>query len=221
MVNIHSHNPDATAAIVCLQIYPNDDANLNFADQHTIFSLGIHPWTVNASSHHLLEKMESMLQEKQSAKIAAIGECGLDRIKNKEELSGQKAVFCSQIQLANKYRLPLILHCVKAHGEVDALLEQEKNRMPVLFHGVSGKKGITDRLVQKGYFFSFGKSLLSGNPATLELFKALPVEQLFLETDDSDAEIKTVYRIAAETRDIPLEKLVDVTKQNYNKFFSL
>lgn len=60
-----------------------------------------------------LKELESIINNK---KIVAIGEIGLDYYWNKENKELQKNIFINQIELANKYNLPIVIHTRDARG---------------------------------------------------------------------------------------------------------
>lgn len=79
------------------------------------FSIGIHPWFIKVKT---LNTQFTVLEEKiQHKNCLAIGECGLDKL-TEVDFQTQKEVFVTQIQLSEKYKKPLIIHCVKAHQEI-------------------------------------------------------------------------------------------------------
>jgi len=55
----------------------------------------------------------------------AIGECGLDWLR--EDYDGQLELFHAQVELASRYEYPLLIHSVRTHDEVAALLKREQS----------------------------------------------------------------------------------------------
>ena len=62
----------------------------------------------------MLQQIEIMLQEDKLNKIVAVGEIGLDYYWNKENKEMQKIFFQKQIELANSYELPIVIHTREA-----------------------------------------------------------------------------------------------------------
>ncbi len=143
--------------------------------------------------------------------VLAIGECGLDKICNINFVLQQKA-FAAQIGLANTINKPLIIHCVKAYEEVEQLLQQNNNKVPVIFHGFNKNKILAQQLISKGFYLSFGKALLL--PAMQELIKTLPMGKIFFETDDAAINIEEVYVLAAQALQIDINSLSLQIKKN-------
>jgi TatD DNase family protein len=117
----------------------------------------------------------------------------------------QQQLFTAQIQLANQLQKPLIIHCVRAYEEVQHLLQQQHNAVPVIFHGFNKNAVLAQQLISKGYYLSFGKAVLQD--AMQEVLRAVPRDKIFFETDDSDYSIETIYTAAATALQIDINSL--------------
>mgnify|MGYP006194536699 CR=1 FL=1 len=136
--------------------------------------------------------------------VLAIGEAGLDKV-CETDMELQKKIFAAHIQWANEIRKPLIVHCVRAHAEVMQMLKQLDNKMPVIFHGFTKSKELALQLTAHGYYLSFGKAIEKS--ATAEILAALPIEQIFLETDKSEISIQQLYSLTASAFQIQEDSL--------------
>jgi TatD DNase family protein len=210
-INIHSHRP-ASPHEWCIQNIHN-----NFDQLNTLFhySIGLHPWYIKEES--INDELEKLSWIAQKNEVIAIGECGLDRI-CETPFSFQKNVFIEHIKLANETAKPLIIHCVRAHREILAILKEHPLNVPVIFHGFHNNETIAQQLIEKGYFLSFGHSLF--HPSTQKVFSTLPMEHIFLETDDSDKKIEEIYRQSCSIKNISLEQLHLQIHKNYRKIFN-
>jgi TatD DNase family protein len=191
-------------------LYKNFDQNL----QGMMVSMGLHPWYLNAAT--LEEELESLKNNISRQEVLAVGECGLDRLSN-TDWALQLQAFQKQIGLAEEINKPLIIHCVKAFNDVLALLKNVK--VPVIFHGINNKLSIIQPVIEASYYLSFGKSLLGYNDAILNTFRETPLEQVFLETDDADVDIKEIYKSAARIKDISEKEIVLQIEKNFLKLF--
>ena len=89
-------------------------------------AIGIHPNNVLEYN----QEVESLLREaKENKKVVAIGEIGLDYFHNKDNKQKQIEVFESQIELANKYKLPIVIHCRDAFGDMLNILKCYRTRV--------------------------------------------------------------------------------------------
>jgi len=148
--------------------------------------------------------------------VLAAGECGLDKLSGTDWALQLKA-FQRQIELAEEINKPLIIHCVKAFNDVLAMLKNVK--VPVIFHGVNNKLSIIQPVIDSGYYLSFGKSLLGFNEAILNTFRETPLEQIFLETDDADVDIKEIYKSAARIKNISEKEILLQVEKNFLNLF--
>ncbi|MBC7936633.1 MAG: TatD family hydrolase [Rhizobacter sp.] len=211
LINIHTHSPARPGEWVIQNIHKD------FFDlPPAFFSAGLHPWYVSAATWQ--QQLNTLKEISANTRMMALGECGLDKVcTTRYEL--QIEVFTAHIKLANQVKKPLILHCVRAHEDVLHLLEKHHSTVPVIFHGFNKGGLLAQRIVDKGYFLSFGKDLQ--RPHMPEIFAGISMTHLFLETDDANTGIEGVYNTAAGIRNISLEELSLQLKQNLQKVFNI
>lgn len=174
------------------------------------YSAGVHPWDAGTVD------MESALEYLRTAPVVAIGEVGLDYAARSDK-DRQKAVLREQLAVAESRRLPVIIHSVRSYNDVIPILK-EYDLPAVIFHGYIGSPELTRQIIAEGYYISFGPRSLH-SPKTVESLRITPAEQLFLETDDYDEDIGSVYRSAAEVLGVPVRQLQQITNQNFNNIF--
>ena len=186
--------------------------NLNFGEEvpSSIFSAGIHPKDILGDFETQLSWLRKVATDKN---CVAIGECGLDSLLP-INFEVQKNAFLKQIFLANDLKKPLIIHCVRQFQQVSEL--QKFTEVPMVIHGFNKRSTIGNELLAKGFYFSFGKSLLQNVDLQL-FFKNIPANKFFLETDAADININSVYEKASEIKNIPIEKLVEIIQENLQK----
>lgn len=180
-------------------------------------SIGIHPWYVPEDVQLALDIIARMGVD---SRILALGECGLDT-QCSTPMEVQEGVFKAQVLLANSIQKPLIIHCVRAYDAVCNILEDCEVQVPVLFHGFHKKGPWAERLLKKGYFLSYGSVLLRAADFIYEQLESLPLSQLFLETDDKEVDIKTLYAKLAEIRKTDLESIILQLQLNRKKVFGI
>lgn len=205
-IDIHTHHKTSDSKFV--SILNNDGGNISAT---TLFSNGIHPWnTENAVDWG---KLEVGIQKNN---CLAVGECGLDKLKG-GDLTKQYNIFARQISLANQYEKPLIIHCVRAYAEVQQCLRENKNQMPVIFHGFNKNPILATELQSKGYFLSMGKAVFN---TRLDV-DGLDLDFLFFETDQAQFKIEEIYTEFAKRRNISTTDLVYKIKNNFKKIFDI
>lgn len=210
-LDVHTHNR-ATAPDVLAIENRHDGFDEPVASARV--SAGLHPWYVRAGT--LSADFEKLRRYVIQPEVCAIGECGLDKL-TPTDWDTQCRAFEWQIALAEALRKPLVIHCVKAFQECLVFLKQTS--VPVVFHGVNNRLSVVGPLIDAGYFLSFGKALLHPNAAITEAFRAVPLEQLFLETDDTGADIREIYKTASELRNIPEKEIALQLESNFRKVF--
>ena len=179
------------------------------------FSIGIHPWKIEPLSINVdLEFIELVLKNKNPL---ALGECGLDK-KIEIPFDLQIEVFEKQLQLAIKYKKPLIIHCVGAFQEIIEIKKKLKINVAMIIHGFSKNEQIAKQLLDNGFYLSFGKHLLQ-NPDLETVFKDMPNDKFFLETDSSDYHIEEVYAKASIYKKIEILKLKEIINENFRTVF--
>ncbi len=173
----------------------------------TIRTVGVHPWQAERVA----------LPDVAAVRAAdAVGEIGLDKACG-VDFERQKELFVKQLDLAEQAAKPVVLHCVRAFGEVMALLEKRKLG-GVIFHGFIGSPEEAARAVKKGYYLSFGARTESSKK-TVEALRATPLERLFVETDEAETPIDRMYETIARLRGVSVEQLREATSENYKRLF--
>lgn len=175
-------------------------------------SAGIHPWYVSKNYSNIQLDILREVAKNQSVKL--IGECGLDRTKG-VSLHLQEEVFIKQIRIAEEVRKPLVIHCVRCFSELLSIKKVVRPKIPMVVHGFNTNLEIAKQLLEKDFYFSLGSAILSENSNAQELLKTIPIEKLFLETDDSEVEIEQIYEAASKLKNIDIHTLMDTIKENY------
>jgi len=114
-----------------------------------------------------------------------VGETGLDR-RSPVPLAEQARLTTAHLALASELALPVVLHCVGAHG---ALLRLLHDHGPVtgLLHAYSGSAELVPRYLALGLHLSFGGAVTwPGARRPLQALRAVPADRLLLETDAPD-----------------------------------
>jgi len=104
-----------------------------------------------------LEVMKNMIQQF-NEDIVCIGEVGLDFsphiCTSDEDKVQQRDILIQQIQLSNKFSLPLNVHSRSA-GRPTIHLLREYNAKHVVLHAFDGKSSVAQAGVEAGYFFLY------------------------------------------------------------------
>ncbi|KAK1793306.1 hypothetical protein P4O66_011700 [Electrophorus voltai] len=181
----------------------------------------------------LLEDLDSALPliEKYKEHIVAIGEVGLDftpRVVNSDAgKESQRQVLIRQAEIAKHLNLPLNVHSRSA-GRPTIHLLKELGVENALLHAFDGKTSVAMEGLHAGYYFSIPPSIIRSEQQ--KLVKQLPLENLCLETDSPalgpEKQVRNEPRnivisaeYIAQTKGIPLEKVIEVTTHNALRLF--
>lgn len=198
------------------------------------FALGIHPYYAGAAIADDLDKLDKLLNLHRTDTVA-IGETGLDFHLPEESHQSQIDFFIEQIHLANKYRLPLILHHRKSHNETIRLLKQQHFVHSGVVHAFSGSLQEANSYIDMGFKLGAGGTITYARATkTRDTFKLVPLESIVLETDAPDMPMSgrqgqrnspeylgEVARHLAGIRGISVSEVVEQTNANSTQLFAL
>ena len=190
-VNIHTHRPAGR------------DVELR--------TWGIHPWQAGE-----VDPARLTLPLPPPEGTQAAGEIGLDFARGIDR-TRQEELLRRQLAWAEEAALPVVLHCVRAFEPMMRILGDYTLR-GVIFHGFIGSPEQAREALRRGYRLSFGLQTFR-SPKTLRALQSLPLEAIFLETDDDPADIETVYARAAEVLGMEVGPLREQLYRNYEKLF--
>jgi TatD DNase family protein len=210
-IDIHTHHlkkDSYTFSIFNISLPCND------LPEDIYFSAGWHPWYIGAFD---LIQIENTLEEITHHKnVIVIGECGLDRAIN-TPIEKQYEVFMFHIELAKKYGKPLIIHCVRAYSDLLEILKNERFEGRFVLHNFNGNQFQIDSFLKFEAYFSFGRQLIRPDRKLTDSMKYIPIERIFLETDDSEFPVSMFYDIASNLLQIPVDVLKIQINENCTK----
>lgn len=209
-LDIHTHQAKSQNNVLALRSFFVQEAP---EQENLFFSTGIHPWQVQKDSEKLSQKFHRVLQ---AGKLSAIGEIGLDRRKNQENLRLQKELFIEQMKAADEKNMPVIIHCVKACADLLKILKSENPKVPLIMHGFNENLHTAHQLLKYNVYFSFGEMLFKTHSKARKTALEIPHDRLFFETDDSKLLITEVYK---HFSDISGKTVTDLRQQIASNFF--
>lgn len=192
-------------------------------------AVGVHP---DDCDKYDQAKIENLIL--QSDKVVAVGEIGLDYYHTKENKEQQKQVFISQIKLAKKYNLPIVVHCRDAYKDtLEILTEYASFENGVVMHCYSGSLEFAKQLLRLGVKFSFTGMVTYHNAVNVqEVAKNLPLDSFFFETDcpylspvphrgkrNEPKNVSDTLKFVANLRNMDYKELERITDENAKKFF--
>jgi TatD DNase family protein len=151
-----------------------------------LISFGLHPQLPVMDEAGRLEDLAA------SGQLVAIGECGFDffgdvpqRVRNDDNLKTQSVVFEFQLELAERYSLPLVLHLRRADDLLFSYARRLSRLPAVILHSWGGpaNEALDFHTRCPNARFSFGGTILNGNKKARASAAALPAGTILSETD--------------------------------------
>ncbi|HND88055.1 MAG TPA: TatD family hydrolase [Saprospiraceae bacterium] len=200
-LDLHTHSPTPSPQVRAVLSVHWGQADAPASDWQ---SAGLHPWHLAAAQEddalHWLHRQAAL------PGTVAIGEAGLDKV-TATPWAAQLWAFGHCAAAAESAGKPLIVHCVRAYGEILALREQWRPAQAWIFHGFDKHPHTAQMLLRAGCFLSFGSALLNPRSHAAAALCDTPAERFFLETDISKTPVEMVYARAAALRGCPVEVL--------------
>lgn len=204
---------------------------ISFAEKYSFIyaTVGFHPENIDDIVPDYLSKMEELLKHK---KAVAVGEIGLDYHWDIPR-DKQKKVFEEQLIFSKDVDMPVVVHDREAHGDTMEMLRKYKPKG--LVHCFSGSVELMREIVKLGMSISLGGVVTFKNAKhSIEVAMEVPIERLLLETDapymapvpfrgkqcNSSMIIYTAEKIA-EIRNMNVQKLLDITKENAVRLYDI
>ncbi len=147
----------------------------------------------------------------------------------------QKEAFKIQVDLAKKYKLPIVIHCRKTLSDTIDLVEKLKDDDLVgVFHCFTGNEQQASRITEIGFYLGVGGVLTFKNSNLDQALKNIDPGYLLLETDspylapdpyrgkrNEPSYLVHVAKKLAEVLNVSLEQVNKITTENANRLFRL
>ncbi len=149
-------------------------------------SFGIHPQLAIMDEADTLERLA------RDGRIAAIGECGFDffgdapaLVRTPENEKMQRTAFEFQLEIAERYGLPVVLHMRRANDLLFYYAKRMSSLRAVILHSWPGPANEAKDFLARcpSALFSFGLSVVNGNKKARASAASLPLSALLTETD--------------------------------------
>jgi TatD DNase family protein len=152
-----------------------------------VYTLGIHPLYSNQMQPGDLEIVDQQIAQSLSdPRFVGVGEIGLDYFVEGLDPQQQDLIFNAQLDLAEKYQLPVILHVRRSQ---DAILKALRQRtIPGgIAHAFNGSMQQAEQFISLGFKLGFGGAATYERALQIRrLLKDLPLESIVTETDAPD-----------------------------------
>ena len=160
--------PTSEQAIAIAETYPNVWA-----------TVGVHPHDAGNAPPDILQRLEGLAAHE---KVVAIGETGLDYVRNLSPPDVQRPLFRGQLELARALALPAVIHNRNADTDILALLELAGHWKGVL-HCFSSNPAVARIAIGMGLHISFTGTVTFPNSANPAVLRAVGLDRVMVETD--------------------------------------
>jgi TatD DNase family protein len=199
------------------------------ANEGVFAALGIDPHQAATPEARRVGELRELLAH---PKAVAVGETGLDTVRQFATPVEQRRLLDAQLALADELGLPVVIHNREADEDTAAVLEPFRGT--VVLHCFSSP-GLLSVAVERGYYISFAGNATYPNAALLrEASASVPVDRILVETDspylapqpvrgrpNEPANVAHTVRALAEARGLGVEELAAATHDNAATAFGL
>jgi TatD DNase family protein len=209
--------------------------------------VGFHPHDAGKADHKSLEEIEKLSYH---PKVVAIGEIGLDYHYDFSPRDKQQEVFASQIEIAARRNLPIVIHSRESEDDVLKIVESKVASLPGwrsngnarlsrgVFHCFPGNAAMARKVIAWDFYISIPGPVTfthKSKPNTMaDVIKEIAIDHILLETDcpylspvplrgkrNEPANIPLIARKIADLQQKELQTIATVTTENVKKLFNV
>ena len=202
---------------------------------------GISPNDIPDSAGEIEAQLDTLVEfikkEKDSKKIVAIGEIGLDYYWEKDiaKREIQKNVFIKQIEIANNFNLPIVIHTRDAVMDTLEILKNHQVMKRGVFHCCPLNRELVKEALKLGYYISFAGPITFKNSKNAnEIIELVPLDRMLIETDspylspepnrgkrNDSRNVKFMAEKIASVRQRPVDEIAKITYENACRVFEI
>ena len=228
------YNSDITKIINAGYSLESSKKTIEIAEKYNFMNciVGISPNDINNFKKDDLMEIEELARNK---KVVAIGEIGLDYYWNKENKDLQKEIFISQVEIANRLNLPIVIHTREAIYDTLDILKRNKCNKKGVFHCCPLNLDLVREGLKLGFYISFAGPITFKNSKNAEeVIKIVPLEKMLIETDspylspeplrgkrNDSRNVRYIAQKIAEVKGITIEEVAKITYENGKKIFEI
>ena len=198
-------------------------------------AIGVHPHDAKLFDEAAEKRLIGLA--KQSSRLLAWGEIGLDYHYDHSPRDVQRAVFGRQLRIAQELQLPVVVHSREADDDTIEILRSQSagsDRAGVL-HCFGATLRMAEQAIELGFYVSFAGNLTFKRADDLRaIAQALPLDRLLVETDcpyltpvpfrgkrNEPARVVETARLLAKLKGIAFEEIGRITSENFTRLFGV
>ena len=214
-----------------LESYPAMlDLVLNFPE--ISLTVGVHPNVKECKD----PSIDELVALGKLNKVVGIGETGLDYFRSEGDLSWQHQRFRNHIRAAKILKKPLIIHTREAKVDTLKILKDEgAEEIGGIIHCFTEDWEFAQKALDLNFYISFSGIITFNNATTIrDVVKKIPSDKFLIETDSPylapvpfrgrpnyPIYVRYVAEQVAELRGITVNKVADITTNNFYNLFQL
>jgi TatD DNase family protein len=205
--------------------------NLKTAE-NVYHAVGVSPSEVQNRGRDWVQTIE---QSVKLPRIVAIGEIGLDYYRKFGDKKSQIELFITQLDLASKTNLPVVIHNRDAGADVFDILRDRLPPKGGVLHCYSENAEYAKKALKLNVYFSFAGNLTYRNARNLhETIGILPLDRILIESEspfmvpadyrgkrNMPKYLPTTARFLADMLKMDEEELANQLWENSNRFFGI
>ncbi len=184
-----------------------------------------------------IENLINLVKKDNPDKIVAIGEIGLDYYWEKDENMRklQRKAFIRQIELANKLKLPIVIHTRDAMIDTIKILKGNEVDFKGVFHCCPQNMELIKEALKLGFYISFAGPITFKNAKNAdEVINMVPIEKQLIETDspylapepvrgsrNNPCNVRYIAQKIASVKGMTLEEVARYTFENSCRIFNI
>ena len=196
---------------------------------------GISPNDLKESWKNDIEEIEKIINDNlQSGKILAVGEIGFDYHYDIDKKI-QYESFSKQIDIANKYDLPIVIHTRDAVMDTLKMLKEKEVKNRGIFHCCPLNRELVKEALKLGFYISMAGPITFKNSKNAnEIIEMVPIEKILIETDspylapepvrgttNNSINLKYIVKKIASVKEMTEEEIARITYENAERIFRI
>lgn len=204
---------------------PTRKLMLDFAQYKNIWcTIGTHPWNQDETIEDWYSQMNTSFIQTHS--VVGIGEFGLDFFRAQDSVARviQEENCRSHFAIAHEFKLPVVLHVVRAHAEMLKILKEEKFLHGGIVHAFNASYEIAKEYLDLGFLLSIGPVIQKKPIKLLDVIKKVGLGQLVIESDAEDWQRESLINVGQSIADLlqfDMEHIQMETNKNIQYIFRI
>lgn len=200
--------------------------------KNVFLMMGLHPTSVKDNYKEELKHVAEMLEYRS---FVAVGEIGIDLYWDKSTLTIQQEAFKFQIDLAKKYKLPIVIHCRESFDEIFEVLDEKKgDDLYGIFHCFTGTKEQAEKAISYNMKLGIGGVVTFKNGKIDKFLNEIDLQHIVLETDapylspvpyrgkrNESSHILYVLEKLSTIYGVSKEEIAEITTANSKQIFKI